>query len=424
MYYFLISWNSHILLLLLTEFIKVRMKIGVIKERIFPPDRRVAFSPDCLMKIKELYPTVEIAVEASEIRQYSDQSYKESGIIVTDTIEDCDVLFGVKEVPVEYLIPNKRYFFFSHTIKKQKNNRQLLQEILKKEIELFDYECVVNNEGKRVVGFGRYAGIVGAYNALQLFGLKYELFKLPKASSLKDKNVLFQKLKRQFLPPIKIVVTGKGRVSSGVSEVFKAVKIKEVKTQDFLNKNYSEPVFTVLSSDDYFERIDGSPFVKEDFYETPALFKSCFEKFAFAADVLITGHFQAKEAPVILSNATLKNKRNQLKVVADVSCDIDGSIACSFRRSSIDNPFYGYLPSEEKEVDLFHPSAIGVMSVNNLPTELAKDASDGFGEMLLNTVIPALMDGDKDQLLASAKVTENGRLTAKFSYLQEYVTSS
>lgn len=400
------------------------MKLGIIKERIFPPDRRVAFSPQVLAQIKERYPTVEISVESSDIRQYSDQSYTDMGINVTHDVSDCDVLFGVKEVPIEFLIPNKKYFMFSHTIKKQEANRSLLQEILKKNIELFDYEGFVDAKGKRVIGFGAYAGIVGAYNAIQLFGLKYELYKLPKVSSLKDKNVLIQKLKNQFIPPIKIMVTGTGRVSQGVQELFKAIKMKRVMPKDFLNKTYSEPVFTILSCEDIFERKDGGDFVKKDFYDNPTDYKSCFDKYAFVADVLISGHFQAKNGPVILSNDVLKDKRNTLKVVADISCDIDGSIACSMRKSSIEKPFYGYLPAQEKEVDLFHPLAIGVMSINNLPTELAKDASDGFGQMLLDTIVPALIEGNNSGFLSTGRVTDKGKLTAKYAYLQDFVDAS
>jgi hypothetical protein len=286
---------------------------------------------------------------------------------------------------------------------------------------LYDYEVVVDENNKRLIGFGRYAGLVGAYNAFRLFGLKYELFKLPKAENLQDKNALFTKLKGQFLPPLKIVVTGTGRVGNGIKELLKAVKIKEVSADDFLTKKFSTPVYTQIESLDYFKRSDDKPSDKTDFYQNPTEYVSDFHKFSNVADIFIAGHYHSNNAPEILTREMFLDKKCKLKVVADISCDIDGSIASSLRASSIAEPFYGYFPSENKEVELYHPAAIAVMAVNNLPCELSKDASEGFSDMLLEHVIPAFFNADKQGVLSRAQITKNGKLTPRFAYLQDFI---
>ncbi|TDE05691.1 NAD(P)-dependent oxidoreductase [Flavobacterium sandaracinum] len=397
------------------------MKFGILKERKNPPDRRVVFSPNALTKLKQQYQNVSVMVERSDIRIFTDSEYENLGIEVTADISDCDVLFGVKEVPVENLIPNKTYFFFSHTIKRQPYNRKLLQAILANNIDLYDYETIVDAENRRLIGFGRYAGIVGAYNSIRAFGIKFELFKLPKAETLSDKEALIAHLKRLVLPPLKFVITGTGKVGNGAKEVLDAIKIKEVSIENYLTKNYSQPVYTQIDVLEYNKRKDGQVLDFTDFYQNPKDYISDFEKFTKVSDIYITGHFYGNDAPVILTQEMLKANDCKIKVVADVSCDVNGPIACTLRSSTIAEPLYGYLPNEHQESDVFHPAAIVVMAVDNLPCELPKDASEGFGEMFLEHVIPAFFNEDKNGILKRAKITENGKLTPRFSYLQDYV---
>lgn len=397
------------------------MKFGIIKERKNPPDRRVVFSPNEIKTIQEQFPVVSFKVEPSDIRIFSDAEYQNLGIEVTDDLSDCEVLFGVKEIPVEALIPNKKYFFFSHTIKKQPYNQKLLQAVLEKNIELYDHETIVDAANKRLIGFGRYAGIVGAYNAIRAFGIKFELFKMPKASALKGRDALVQQVKRQIIPPIKIVVTGTGKVGSGVKEMLLAMKIKEVSVENFLTKKFTQPVFTQIDVLEYNKRMDGQKLDTKDFYKNPSEYESDFERFTKVADIYISGHFHANAAPQILSQKMLQASDCAIKIVADVSCDVNGPIACTLRASTIEEPLYGYLPSENKEVDVFHPAAIVVMAVDNLPCELPKDASEGFGEMFTQHVIPAFFNNDADGILTRAKMTENGVLTERFNYLHDYV---
>lgn len=397
------------------------MKFGIIKERKNPPDRRVVFTPEEVIRLQKQYPEAIIKVESSDIRIFSDAQYADLGIEVSKDVSDCEVLFGVKEVPIEALIPGKKYFFFSHTIKKQPYNRKLLQAILEKKIELYDHETIVDSDNRRLIGFGRYAGIVGAYNGIRAFGVKFGLFNLPKAETLSGKDALVEKLRRQILPPIKIVVTGTGKVGNGIKEILDAMKIKQVSIENYLTKIYSEPVYVQIDVLDYNKRKDAQPSDKNDFYTNPSVYISDFERFTKVSDIYMAGHFYGNDAPVILTREMLQSKDNKIKVVADISCDVNGPIACTIKASTIADPFFGYLPSENKEVDVFHPAAIVVMSVDNLPCELPKDASEGFGEMFMEHVIPAFFNGDKDGILQRAKITENGKLTERFSYLQDYV---
>jgi alanine dehydrogenase len=397
------------------------MKFGIITERKNPPDRRVVFSPEELKQLKSEFPTAEIEVENTDIRIFSDKKYSNRGINVTNDMSSCDVLFGVKEVPVDALIPNKKYFFFSHTIKKQPYNRKLLQALLEKNIDFYDHETIVDANYNRMIGFGRYAGIVGTYNAFRAFGIKFGLFTIPKAETLSGKVDLVTKLRRQVLPPIKVVLTGCGKVGNGAKEILDAMKMKEVSIENFLSKKYSEPVYVQIDILDYNKRKDGKVSGKSDFYSNPTEYISDFERFTKVSDIFIAGHFYGNDAPYILTQEMLKANDCNIKVVADISCDVNGPIACTIKASTIAEPLFGYLPSEHKEVDVFHPAAIVVMSVDNLPCELPKDASEGFGEMFMKHVIPAFFNGDKDGILQRAKITENGKLTERFQYLQDFV---
>jgi len=397
------------------------MKFGIIKERKNPPDRRVVFSPNELAKLKQTYHDAIVEVESSDIRIFSDVQYKSMGITVTDDVSGSDVLFGVKEVPVENLIPNKAYFFFSHTIKKQPYNQKLLKAILEKNIDLYDHETIVDDQNRRLIGFGKYAGMVGVYNGIRAFGIKFELFKLPKAETLAGKDALIMHLKRLNLPALKFVLTGTGKVGSGAKEILDAIKVKEITIENYLTKNYAQPVYVQLDVLEYNKRIDGEVIDFRDFVAHPDEYVSDFEKFTKVTDIYFAGHFYATGAPMILTREMLNASDCKLKVVADISCDVKGPIACTLRSSTIEEPIYGYFPLEDREVEVFHPAAVVVMAVDNLPCEIPKDASEGFGEQFMEHVIPAFFNGDKDGILQRAKITENGKLTERFAYLQDYV---
>lgn len=397
------------------------MKFAILKERKNPPDRRVLFSPQACKDLISTYPDLEIIVESSNNRTFTDAEYTNMGITVSDDISDCDVLLGVKEVPIDALIPNKKYFFFSHTIKKQHYNRKLLQAILDKNIELYDHETIVDHRGLRLIGFGYFAGIVGAYNGVRTYGLKYNLFDLPKAVSLTDKKALIKELKKIQLPNIKILLTGTGRVGMGSKEILDAMSIKQVSVDDFLDRQFNEPVYVQIDVLDYNQRKDGKVLDITDFFNNPSEYESNFMKFANVSDFYIACHYWDEEAPVLFSRQNACTKDFNIKVVADISCDINGPIASTIKASTIADPIFGYDPKTGEEANYKNEGVIAVMSVDNLPSELPRDASIGFGEMFSQHVIPAFFNGDRDGILERALMTHNGKLTNRFDYLQDYV---
>lgn len=397
------------------------IKFALIKERKTPPDRRVVFSPQTLKEAVKKFPEADFKIESSDIRIFSDQEYRDAGFEVSEDVSDCDVMLGVKEVPIPALVPNKKYFFFSHTIKKQPYNRDLLRAILKKNIELYDHEVIVNEFGGRLIGFGRYAGLVGAYNGLRLIGLKKRLFELPKAQSLPDLNAMLAELDKISLPPLKIVLTGSGKVARGAKEILDHLGLKNVGIEEYLQGSFEEPVYCNIDVMDYNKRKDGKEGAVQEFYNHPERYQSDFLSFAKASDFFIAGHFYGEGAPAFYTAEDMKSPAFKIKYVADISCDIAGPIASTIRPSTIAEPFYGYSPETGGEVDFREKSAVAVMAVDNLPCELPKDASEGFGAMFLKNVLPAFFNGDRDGVLARAKMTENGKLTERFSYLQDYV---
>ncbi len=397
------------------------MKFGIITERKNPPDKRVVLSPDACKKLLSKFKKASLVVEPSSIRTFSDDAYKKAGIIVTESMNDCDVLLGVKEVPIENLIPNKKYFFFSHTIKKQPYNRDLLLAVLDKNIELYDHEVITNEKEQRLVAFGRYAGIVGAYNGFRAFGLKFNLFQLPKAENLTDQEALISELKKIKLPNIKILLTGRGRVGNGAKEMLDAMGLLKVNVASYLLDDFDEPVYCQIDASEYNKRKDGVRGNKADFFANPEEYKSNFFRFANVTDFYIAGHFYADGAPYLFTREDAKHSDFKIKVVADVSCDINGPIACTIRPSTIANPIYGYDPKTETETDFKNPNAIAVMAVDNLPCELPRDASIGFGDAFLKNVIPAFFNNDKNGVLERGRMTKNGKLTKRFNYLQEYI---
>ena len=397
------------------------IKFALIKERKTPPDRRVVFSPQKLKEASNQFPEATFVVESSDIRIFKDEEYEAEGFEVLEDISEAHVMLGVKEVPIPHLIPNKKYFFFSHTIKKQPYNRDLLREILKNNIELYDHEVVVNEKGGRLIGFGRYAGLVGAYNGFRGIGLKNDIFYLPKAESLPDLNAMLTALDNIEIPQLKIVLTGSGKVAHGAREILDHMNIKKVGVEEFLKDDFEVPVYCHLDVMDYNKRKDGGEGTNAEFYKNPELYESDFLRFARAADFFIAGHFYGQGAPKFFTAEDAKSPEFRLKNIADISCDIAGPVASTIRPSTIAEPFYGYDAQEEKEVDFREKNSILVMAVDNLPCELPKDASEGFGEMFLKHVLPSFFNDDKNGILERARMTKNGKLTARFSYLEDYV---
>ncbi|MBW3469344.1 NAD(P)-dependent oxidoreductase [Arthrospiribacter ruber] len=398
------------------------MKIGLIREGKNPPDKRVAFTPQQVKNIQEKYSgAIEFFVQSSPIRCYTDDEYSSLGIPVVDDVSHCDWLLGIKEVPISQLIPDKNYLFFSHTIKEQAYNRPLLQAILDKNIKLLDYEVLKNDKGQRTVAFGRWAGIVGAYNGLWTYGKKSGLFDLKRAHECFDRNELDQELAKVQLPPIKIVVTGTGRVGKGVLEVLETISLRQVSPHDLIHNYYDEAVFAVLDNDDYNRRKTDGGFEQQEFYTAPQKYESHFLKYAEVSDILIAAAYWDNRAPRLFTRSDIASEDFNISVIADITCDIEGSIPTTMKPSTIADPVYDVdretfeiLPAFGKQ------SSISVMAIDNLPTELPRNASEEFGSQLSEHFIPELLN-EESKILDRATITKEGDLTIEFIYLKDFV---
>ncbi len=394
------------------------MKIGIIREGKVPIDKRVALIPAHAAALKSSY-NCEVVVQPSAIRAITDEEYVNHGIALQEDVSDCDVLFGVKEVPIQDLIPNKTYFFFSHTYKQQPYNAKLLRACVDRKIRLIDYELLKKN-GNRVVAFGRFAGLVGAYNGLRGWGEKYGQYALKPAHECRDMQDMFDQLKEIDWPAdLRILLTGKGRVASGAVETLVASGIPQISPEEIAG--YEGCFWSQLDVEHYYKTNDGRPFDRKELFADPSGYESDFMRYVPFAKLYIAGHYYDSRAPFVFTREDAKLPDFAITYVADISCDIDGPVASTLRASTIADPFYGYLASEEKEVRHDDPEAIGVMAVDNLPCELPRDASLSFGNDLMTHVIQALFDGDKDDILYRATECENGLLTKYFEYLQTYI---
>ncbi len=399
-----------------------KIRIGLIKEGKVPPDKRVPLTPSQCKELMLQYPDLEVCVQKSDVRAYADEEYAAMGISVLDDMSNCDVLMGVKEVPTDKLIPNKTYLFFSHTIKKQPYNRELLQRILEQHIQLVDYEVITDTNGKRLIGFGRYAGIVGCYNSFLAYGKKTGAYDLKAAHQCADRAEMEKELDKVALPNhFKVVLTGLGRVGKGALEIVERIGLKEVTPEAFLNETFDEPVYTQLNVTHYNARNDGAPFERRDFYNDPANFHSTFPGYAKVADVYIACHYWDSRSPFIFTRNDVKSSDWNIKVVGDISADIDGPVATTLRPSTVADPLYGYDPVTEQETDFNAEHAVGVMAIDNLPCELPKDASEDFGNELIRNVIESLVGNDDNGIISRATITRDGTLTPGFEYLADYV---
>ena len=397
------------------------MKIGIIRERKSPPDNRVALTPQQCSYISEIY-HVNFVVEPSPNRCYSDAEYRAEGIRLSDNLTDCDLLLGVKEVPIEHLISGKTYSFFSHTIKKQPYNKKLMQALLEKQIRMIDYEVLRDVYGARLIAFGHYAGIVGAHNALWTYGEKIKSFSLSRACESTSYADLKAEYKKTKFPNIKICLTGNGRVANGAIDVLEDMNIREVSPSDFLNRSYDEAVFTQLQARHYVKNKQGLPFVKNEFYNHPERFESSFEPFTKVTDIFINGIFWNNDAPQFFTLEDMKKVDFNIKVIADVTCDIApvSSVPSTLFASTIADPVFGYNPKTMQAEVPFQAHVIDVMSIDNLPNELPRDASEFFGKQFIENILPDLLHIEHSGIIQGATICAEGHLTPLFEYLSDY----
>jgi saccharopine dehydrogenase (NAD+, L-lysine forming) len=402
------------------------MKIGILREDNALADSRVPLDPAQCKAIMNNQPGIQIVVQPSPIRCYSDAEYRFANIPLQEDLSDCAVLLGIKALPASLLMPDKIYFFFSHTIKKQPHNRDLLQNLLAKNIRLIDYEVITDNHKQRLIAFGHYAGIVGAHNGLWTYGQRTGLFDMKRMRECFDYTAAQQLYGKLSLPPIKIVLTGGGRVSKGAATVLKDMDIIKVSPSDFLTKEFRIPVFTQIDCADYAARKDGAPFDLQDFFQNPFEYKSIFHPYAKVSDIMINGIYWDNNAPAFFTIEEMAQPDFKIKVIADITCDIApmSSIPSTLRATTIEDPVFGFDPKKGQEVTPFQSSAIDMMTIANLPNELPRDASTSFGDQFIRHVVPEMIQLENSELLRRATVTKGGKLGEYFSYLRDFAETA
>ena len=398
------------------------MKIGIIREEKNPPDSRVPLNPVQCRALMNEYP-IEIVVAPSPTRCFKDDEFIAEGIKIQDDLGDCEVLMGVKEVPPSALIPDKIYFFFSHTIKEQPYNRNLLQTILKKNIQLIDYEVLTNDEGQRLIAFGVFAGMVGAHNGVMTYGRRMGSFDLPRMNSFFDYAAAKQAYGERQLPNFRTVLTGTGRVASGAAKVLEDMGVQKVPPKEYLNNDYENAVYTQLACQDYVSKKDGGAFENNEFYQHCSKFKSIFLPYACKSDLMINGIYWDNSAPAFFSLEEMCQSGFGIKVIADVTCDIApvASIPATIKASTIADPIFGFDPITGKECLPHQPNVIDMMTIDNLPNELPRDASTSFGQQFSEHIISALMDKENSPIIQRASITMGKKLGPNFKYLTDYV---
>ena len=394
------------------------LRIGLIKEGKIPADNRVALTPAQCKWIHKNLKDIVIVAQASNYRCFSDKEYLMAGAMVQDDMSDCDVLLGIKEVPINNLIPGKTYLFFSHTKKKQPHNQKLLQTILEKKITLIDYECLEHEDGQRIIGFGFFAGVVGAHNGMMAYGNRTGAFTLARVYQQRSFRELIHTYFGLKLPNIKIAVTGSGRVAHGILEVMNLLEIHEVEPDEFLAKEYSYPVYVQLKGGDLYEHKSSAQYSRQHFHEQPEEYKSKFLPYAFATDVLMNGVYWDVNIPRLFEKDLIEDARFRIQVIADVTDDEHGSVPINLGDQSIENPVYGVDKKSFQKTEPGLPGSIDVMAVGNLPNELPRDASRYFGEQLIKFVLPYLSSGSS--IIERATIVNQGELTAPYQYLEDY----
>ena len=394
------------------------LKIGLIKEGKYPADNRVALTPAQCKWIHKNFDDVRIFTQSSSFRCFTDKEYQMAGVEVKEDMNDCDVLMGIKEVPIDALIPGKTYMFFSHTKKKQPHNQKLLQSILKKKITLVDYECLEHEDGQRIIGFGFFAGVVGAHNGIMAYGNRTDTFKLERVYKQRSFRELIHTYFGLKLPNIKIAITGSGRVAHGILEVMNLLGIHEVEPEEFLAREYTYPVYVQLKGADLYAHKSSGKYSRQHFHEQPEEYRSTFLPYAFTTDILMNGIYWDVNIPRLFERDDINDGRFRIQVIADVTDDEHGSVPINLGDQTMEDPIYGVDRKTFQKTKPGLPGSIDLMAVGNLPNELPRDASRYFGEQLIKFVIPNLLSGSP--IMDRATIVREGKLTSLYDYLKEY----
>ena len=396
------------------------IKIGLIKEGKIPQDNRVALTPEQCRWLKQQYSNLQIIVEPSPSRCYNNAEYERAGVDLSDDMKQCDILFGIKEVPVAQLIENKTYLFFSHTRKRQLHNREMLKTILKKNITLIDYECLEHEDGQRIIGFGFFAGIVGAHNGMMAYGNRTGLYTMGRVYKQRSFKELIHTYFGLKLPNVKIVVTGSGRVAHGLIEIMNLMGVHEVEPDDYLVRRFTYPVYTQLKGQDLYMHRQTGNYTRNDFHSNPGNYICKFLPYARQTDILLNGIYWDENMPRLFEKENVRADDFIIETIADVSDDVNGSVPINLGSQSIEDPVYGVDRNSFQKTEPYLAGSIDLMAVGNLPNELPRDASRYFGEQIIKYILDDLLKGGAP-VIERAKIADKGRLGPHFGYLSNYV---
>ena len=393
--------------------------IGLIKEGKVPSDNRVALTPKQCRYLSDQFPSWDIIVESSPNRCYKDKEYQNEGIKVVEDISKADILFGIKEVPKNQLIPHKKYLFFSHTKKAQQYNQSLFHTMMDKNITLIDYECLEHEDGQRLIGFGFFAGIVGAHNGIMAYGNRTKEFTLGRVKDVKDYMELVHTYFGLKLPNIKIAITGSGRVAHGILEIMNLMDVQQVEPDEYTSREYSYPVYVHLKGGDLYRNKTTNTYDRNDFHAHPENYNCLFSNYLKHTHILMNGIYWEPGIAPLFTMEDLKEDDYALTTIADITDDAHGSVPCNLGDSNSDDPVYGVNVTSFEKTAPYISNGIDIMAVGNLPNELPRDASRYFGEQLIKYVIPDLIKGG-NKIIEGATMLDKGKLTAPFSYLESY----
>lgn len=397
-------------------------RIGLIREGKIPADNRVALTPAQCKWIHKNSSSVQVVVQSSPDRCFNDREYRLAGVEIREELEDCDILLGIKEVPVQQLIPGKTYLFFSHTKKQQPHNRKLLQAIIEKGITLVDYECLEHEDGQRIIGFGFFAGVVGAHNGMMAYGHRTGLFNLDRVYKQRSFRELIHTYFGLRLPNVKIAVTGSGRVAHGILEVMNLMGIHEVEPDEYLKRRFSYPVYVQLKGSDLYQHTENGNYSRDNFHQHPEAYTCRFLPYAAQTDILMNGVYWDKNVPRLFEKSDIQSDHFIIQTIADITDDANGSVPINCGDQTIEDPVYGVNRVNLEKTAPYLPGSIDVMAVGNLPNELPRDASRYFGEQLIKHVLEDLV-GNGSDIIRRATMVRSGELTEEYEYLRNYVES-
>lgn len=396
------------------------IKIGLIKEEKIPEDNRVALTPEQCKWLMTENPNLKIIVQPSGSRCFSDYEYERAGILLSNDMNSCDVLLGIKEVPVTSLIEGKTYLFFSHTKKKQPHNQNLLRAILQKNITLIDYECMEHDDGQRIIGFGFFAGIVGAHNGIMAYGNRTGLYKLERVYQQKNFKELIHTYFGLKLPNIKVAVTGSGRVAHGLIEVMNLMGIHEVEPEDYLVRRFAYPVYTQLKGGYLYSHKISGTYTRDDFHKHPQNYQCKFLQYSSQTDILLNGVYWEPGIPSLFSKEDIQKEDFIIQTIADVSDDRNGSVPVNVASQTISDPVYGIDKQTFEKTAPYLPGSLDLMAVGNLPNELPRDASRYFGEQLIKNILDDIINQSSNKIIQRATIATKGKLGTDFQYLEDY----